>query len=259
MKTSMLLDAVGSAVAVSLISLVAIVTLFFKPERVVRVTFLLVSLATGALFGDAIFHLLPQVFADPLTRLRSSLWVLGGIFSSFVFEKFLRWEHEHGLHESDHDAPGHVHPIKPVGRIILVSDGMHNLVDGIAIGASYLASREVGIATTLAVILHELPHEFGDFGVLVDAGYPITRALWFNFLCACAAIVGVFIAFGVQSGVHDFTIVALPLTAGSFLYIAGSNLTPELQKESAPLKSLLQFLGMLAGAGLMFLLLRLEQ
>ncbi|HVO32710.1 MAG TPA: ZIP family metal transporter [Elusimicrobiota bacterium] len=255
---SLLLDAVVSAIVVSLISLVGIAALFVRHDILLRGTFMLVSLATGALFGDAIFHLLPQVFAAADARLRSSLWVLAGIFSSFVFEKFLRWKYEHGLHESDHHAPGHIHPIKPVGRIILVSDGLHNLIDGMAIGASYLAGRQVGLATTLAVILHELPHEFGDFGILLDAGYRPSRALAFNFVCACVSILGVFAAFGFQAGMEDFTGIALPITAGSFLYIAGSSLTPELQKESAPVKSLLQFLGMLSGAGLMFALLALE-
>src|SRR4029077_21243583 len=110
-------------------------------------------------------------------------WVLAGIFASFLFEKVLRWKDHHEL-----DEP---RGIKPVGRIILVSDGLHNLVDGILIGASFQVNKDVGIATTLAVALHELPHEIGDFGVLIDSGYTKTRALLFNFLCACIAILGV--------------------------------------------------------------------
>src|SRR5262249_7208697 len=141
----------------------------------------------------------------------------------------------------------HIHP---VGRIILISDGLHNLLDGVLIGASYLAGRSVGLATTFAVILHELPHEIGDFGVLLHSGYSRTRALLLNFFSACVAI-----AFAFQSAMKDFPAIALPVTAGTFLYIAGSNLTPELHKENDPLQSLLQFLALMAGVGFMLLLL----
>jgi zinc and cadmium transporter len=244
--------ALTSGVLVSLVSLVSVFTIALTQDSLARITFLLVSLAVGALFGDAVIHILPNVFQDPSNRLSSSLWVLFGIFVSFAFEKFLRWKQEHGV---DHHNHSH---IKPVGRILLVSDGLHNFVDGVLVGASYITSRQVGVATTMAVILHELPHEIGDFGVLVDSGYSRGRAIMFNFLTAVIAIAGVLFAFAFQAGTSRFSPIVLPITAGSFLYIAGSNLTPELQKESAPLKSLLQVAAMMAGVALMLLLLRLE-
>src|SRR5438309_5527941 len=149
--------ALGSAFVVSLISLAGLATLPFKEQSLKGIVFLLISLAAGALFGDAILHLFPEIFCKTAHPVASSLWVIAGIFSSFIIEKFLRWRQEHGLHPHDH--------IHPVGRIILVSDGLHNLIDGALIGASYIAGRSVGLATTFAVILHELPHEIGDFGV----------------------------------------------------------------------------------------------
>ena len=243
--------ALGSAGLVSTISLLGIATLPFSEDSLQRITFVLVSLAVGALFGDAILHILPDVFRHEPHSVGSALWVLTGIFASFIFEKILRWKDHHELE--------HVHGhIKPVGRIILVSDGLHNLIDGILIGASFQVNREVGIATTLAVALHELPHEMGDFGVLIDSGYSKGRALLFNFLCACIAMLGVVVAFGFQSSMDNFPWIALPLTGGSFLYIAGSNLTPELQKEYAPVKSLIQCGAMLAGVALMAGLLLIE-
>jgi zinc and cadmium transporter len=235
--------ALASAAIVSLVSLVGIATLPFSEESIKSITFILVSLAAGALFGDAILHILPDVFRHDPHTVRSSLWVLAGILASFMFEKFLRWKHHH-------EVEG-VEGIKPVGRIILVSDGLHNLLDGILIGASFQVNHSVGIATTLAVALHELPHEIGDFGVLIHSGYSKGKALLFNFLCACIAIAGVVVAFAFQSSLDNFPWVALPLTAGSFLYIAGSNLTPELQKEHMPEKSLIQCVAMMAGVGLM--------
>jgi zinc and cadmium transporter len=239
--------ALGSAFVVSLISLVGLAAMTLREDRVKGVVFILISLAAGALFGDAILHLLPEIFRTTQHPVASSLWVLAGIISSFVLEKFLRWRQEHGFHPHDH--------IHPVGRIILVSDGLHNLMDGVLIGASYLAGRSVGMATTMAVILHELPHEIGDFGVLLHSGYSRSKALLFNFLSACIAIGGVGIAFGFQSALPDFPAIALPVTAGSFLYIAGTNLTPELHKENSPLKSLLQFIALLTGVSFMLLLL----
>lgn len=242
--------AFGSALGVSLLSLATLATIPLRENSVQKVVFFLVSLAAGALFGDAILHLFPEIFRTTQNPVHSSLWVLVGIFASFVLEKFLRWRHEHGL--EGHEGHAHIHP---VGRILLVSDGLHNLMDGILIGASYQASYSVGVATTLAVILHELPHEIGDFGVLLHSGYSRSKALIFNFLSACISIVGVIIAFAFTSAVRDFPAIALPITAGTFLYIAGSNLTPELHKESAPIKSLMQFISLLAGVGLMLLLL----
>lgn len=245
--------AFASALGVSLLSLATLATIPLNENSVQKVVFFLVSLAAGALFGDAILHLIPEIFRNTENAIHSSLWVLAGIFASFVLEKFLRWRHEHGL---EHHT-GHVH-IHPVGRILLVSDGLHNLMDGILIGASYQASASVGVATTLAVILHELPHEIGDFGVLLHSGYSRSKALLFNFLSACFAIVGVGIAFLFETAVRDFPAIALPVTAGTFLYIAGTNLTPELHKESAPVKSLMQFISILAGVGVMLLLLIID-
>jgi len=232
-----------SAGVVSLISLGGLIAMPLGDKGLRRITFILVSLATGALYGDALFHLLPAVFRHDSLPLRGSLWVTAGILVSFLFEKVLRWKDHHSLEET----PG----IKPVGKIILFSDGLHNVVDGILIGASYLANRDVGIATTLAVALHELPHEMGDFGVLIDAGYSKSRALLFNFLCACLSLIGVAVAFGFHSAMDNFPWIALPFTAGSFLYIAGSNLTPELQKEYLPVRSLIQCEAMIAGIALM--------
>ncbi len=247
-------SALASAGLVSTVSLLGIATLPFREQQIKRITFILISLAVGALFGDAILHLLPSIFRHDAHSLKSSLLVLAGILISFIFEKFLRWKDHHHVHDPVQDSPC----IHPMGRILLVSDGLHNLLDGILIGASFLVNREVGIATTIAVALHELPHEIGDFGVLIHSGYSKGRALLLNFLCACIAIAGVFVAFAFQSSMENFPWVALPLTAGSFLYIAGSSLTPELQKEYEPVKSLVQCFAMMVGVGLMVWLLVLE-
>jgi zinc and cadmium transporter len=150
------------------------------------------------------------------------------------------------------------HPIHPVGYMNLFADGVHNLIDGMIIGASYLVSLPVGIATTIAVIFHEIPHELGNFFVLLYAGFTKTKALFFNFLTGLFAILGTLVALLVGSRVEDFSSLMLPLAAGGFIYIAGSDLVPELNKESDLLKSVIQLIAIAAGVGLMLLVAMLE-
>jgi zinc and cadmium transporter len=206
----------------------------------------LVSLAVGALFGDAFIHLLPESFEKSGATIDISILVLAGIFAFFILEKFLRWRHEHTI--------GSSMSIHPVGYMNLFADGVHNLIDGMIIGAAYLVSFSVGIATTMAVILHEIPQEIGDFGVLLHAGFSKTKALFFNFLCASLAIVGVMVALLASANVENFSTLMLPLTAGGFIYIAGSDLLPELHKELKPSKSAIQFGAMITGVALMLVL-----
>jgi zinc and cadmium transporter len=126
------------------------------------------------------------------------------------------------------------------------------------IGASYLVGLKIGIATTLAVILHELPQEIGDFAVLIHSGFSRNRALFFNFLSASIAIVGAVIALLIGAEARSFVSLMVPATAGGFIYVAGSDLVPELHKENAIGKSLVQLVALSAGVGLMFLMLLVE-
>ncbi len=239
-----------SVVIVSLVSLVGVFTVSVSEKKMNKVIFILVSLAAGGLFGDAIIHLLPEAFEKSGSEVATSVYVLVGILAFFLLEKILRWRHEHVLQRGD--------ALHHMGQMNLVADGLHNLIDGMLIGASYLVSMPVGIATTTAVVLHEIPQEIGDFAVLLHAGYSRARALFFNFLSASLAIAGAVIALVIGTGIEKFTLFMLPLAAGGFIYIAGSDLVPELQKEYEPSKSLLQFIAMSAGVGLMLLLLLLD-
>jgi zinc and cadmium transporter len=242
-----------SLVSVALVSLLSLIGLAFisvGEEKLKRIIFVMVSLAVGGLFGDAFIHLLPDSFERLGSQLEASLWVLAGIFTFFILEKFLLWRHEHVL-EADHS-------IRPVGYMNLLADGVHNFIDGAIIGASYVVSLHVGIATTMAVIFHEIPHELGNFFVLVYAGFTRKRALFFNFLSAVFAILGTIISLLVGARVENFSSVMLPLAAGGFIYIAGSDLVPELNKESRLGKSAVQMLAIGLGVGLMLLLDMLE-
>jgi zinc and cadmium transporter len=242
--------ALGSAAVVSLISLVGVITLMVGVQRLDRVIPLLISLAVGGLFGDALVHLLPEAFQDSSSSATTSLFVIIGILLFFAMERYLHWHHEH--HEQS------VNPVHPVAYINLVSDGIHNFLDGLLIGASYLVSVPIGLATTAAVALHEVPQELGDFGILVHAGFKPRHALLMNFLSAVLAIVGVVISLVVGPRIGSYTAFMVPLTAGGFIYIAGSDLIPELHHERGLPGSLAQFAMIVVGIGLMFLLLLLE-
>ncbi len=247
---SIWLYAISSVVLVSLVSLIGITTILISGDRLKKAIFVMVSLAAGAMFGDAFIHLLPDAFESPRPRAQTALYVLAGIFAFFILEKFLLWRHQHTL-ESDN----HIHP---VGYMNLFADGVHNLIDGMIIGASYLVSVPVGIATTTAVVFHEIPHELGNFFILIHAGFSKSRALFFNFLSATLAILGAIISLVVGASVQNFAGLMLPLAAGGFIYIAGSDLIPELHKEAKPAKSLVQLISMALGVALMLLLVLLE-
>ncbi|MBL7045704.1 MAG: ZIP family metal transporter [Parcubacteria group bacterium] len=235
---------IASVFLVSLISLVGIATISFKTRVLERYVFIFVSLAVGALLGDAFIHLIPESFEALGDPKLTSFLVISGLFIFFVLEKVLHWNHSHKLHS-------HKHPhIKPLGTMALASDGIHNLLDGLIIGASYLVSIEVGVATTLAVMLHEIPQEIGDFGVLIHAGYSKMRALVLNFLSALLAILGAIIALLLGASSETLTNYIIPIAAGGFIYIAVADLIPELQKVTRIRSSLIQivaaFVGVLA-------------
>lgn len=258
------LYALGSVAAVSLISVIGIITLSIKESVLHRVLFIVVSVAAGALFGDAIIHLIPEAFESAAQPSSISLAIIAGIIVFFILEKFLRWKHTHDV---DNNCIEGVHGqtiapdtgrIKPVGHLVIVSDAVHNFIDGIVIGVSYLISTEVGIATTIAVVLHEIPQEIGDFGLLVHAGFSRMKALFVNFLSALFAIIGTIIALIIGKEIEIFIPLIAAFAAGNFLYIAGSDLLPEIHQTSHPGRSFIQLLSLIAGIGIMFALLLLD-
>ena len=238
--------ALGSVIAVCLVSLIGLITFAVRPQHLRTTIFVMVSLAVGGMFGDAFIHLIPQSFADAAHSAMASMCILAGILLFFLLEKFLLWRHEH--------VPHYEECIQPVGYVSIVAEGLHNFIDGMLIAASYLVSLPIGLATTFAVLLHEIPHEIGNFGVLLHAGFSKPKAFWANFLSASAAIVGAITALLIGEHLPRFPAVMVPLTAGGFIYIAGSDLVPELHKERDPVRSAIQMIAIGFGVGLMLLL-----
>jgi len=243
--------AIASVILVSILSLIGVVLLMISDRVLKAVVFVLVGLAVGGLFGDAFVHLIPEAFEITSSATMTSVYILLGVFAFFVLEKFLHWRHEHSC-EFDEIC------VKPLGYINLASDGVHNLIDGLLIGVAYLASIEIGVATTLAIIMHEIPQEIGDFGVLIHAGFTKKKALFFNFLAASLAIAGTIASLMIGETVESYKVIMLPIAAGGFIYIAGSDLVPEMQRESKVSKSTIQVLAIAAGVGLILLLKILE-
>jgi zinc and cadmium transporter len=246
------LYALISVFIVSFISLIGVLTIGIQIAKVRSFLILLVSLSAGALFGDVFLHLLPELVEGGTFSLTASFYILAGVVIFFFLEKVIHWQHCHG-HASDED---HVHAFAYTN---LIGDGMHNFFDGIIIAGSYIISLPVGIATTIAVSLHEIPQEIGDFGILVHAGFSTKKALIVNFLSALMAVIGALVVLIFGVGIDGIEFVLVPLTIGGFLYIAGSDLIPELHKHSHSLrKSFYQLIAFIAGILIMASLLGLE-
>jgi len=240
-----------SVFIVSIISFVGVLTLSIKTEKLKKFLIFLVSFSAGALLGDAFIHLLPEVIEESGFTLLVSGFVLSGIFFSLFIEKIIHWNHCHMP-----ITKGHVHTFSIMN---LVGDGVHNFIDGLIIGASYLVSIPVGIATTIAVVLHEIPQEIGDFGVLLHGGFTKKKALFSNFLTAVTAIIGAIVALLLSSSVENLVLFLVPFAAGNFIYIACTDLIPELHKDSVKIShSLLQVVFFLLGIAVMFSLILLE-
>lgn len=239
-----------SVVIVSLVSLVGVFSLSFNTATLRKFLIYMVSFSAGALFGDVFIHLLPQSIEQSGFSLHISLYVISGILFSFVVEKIIHWRHCHIPTSKEH--------VHPFALMNLYGDGVHNFIDGLIIGASYLASIPVGIATTIAVVLHEIPQEIGDFGVLLHGGLSKKKALTYNFLTALTAVVGALLAFLLGTHVENLTLFLIPFAAGGFIYIAGSDLIPEMHKEVHWKRSLLQLVVFVLGILVMVPLLLLK-
>jgi zinc and cadmium transporter len=240
----------GAAVlGISLVSLLGALGLVVRPDALRGALLLLVSFAAGALLGDAFLHLIPEI-AESAAGLDvlASAGLLAGLLSFFVLEKILHWHHSHFPHEE---------VLHPVAVSNLVGDGLHNFLDGAIVAGAFVASPGIGFATTVAVALHEIPQELGDFGILVHAGLTPRRALLLNFVSGLTAVAGMAATLTFLP-VDAIERLLLPFSAGAFVYIASTDLIPELHKEPEPVKSLLQVVALLAGVGIMATLLALE-
>jgi len=235
----MLLLIIASSFLISLIAFVGVVSLAIKDEVLDRILLYLVGFAAGALIGGAFLHLLPET-VERSTSMNVFLALSFGFFLFFLLEKLV-WRH-------CHKGKCEVHPFAYVN---LIGDGVHNFIDGLVMAASFLSNIQLGIVTSFAVAFHEIPQEIGDFGVLVYGGLGKSKALILNFFAGLMVIVGGLVGYFLQSYIGESMIFILPFAAGGFIYIAASDLIPELHKEVNPRRSLVSFAVFLLGFAFM--------
>lgn len=219
---------------VSIVSLVGVFFLSLREDILKKYIGFFISIAIGALLGDAFIHIIPEIMESGMNINLASILIISGLILFFVIEKFIHWHH-HG--EEGEKEENHIHP---VGQLVLFTDGFHNFIDGAIIGASFLLSAPLGIATTLAVILHEIPQEIGDFAVLIHSGYSKGKALIFNFISASASFLGLLFVFVFGNVVEGASLWFMPIAAGGFIYIAVADLIPELHKTNNTKHSIIQ-------------------
>lgn len=232
-----------SAVAiVSLIAFIGVAFIGLKEKALKRILTALVSFASGTLLGNAFLHLIPEAISEATNpdALITFYYVILGIVTFFALEKFLYWRH---CHEAG--CPEHMFVY-----LNLLGDGIHNFIDGMIIAATFIVNFELGIATTLAVVFHEIPQEIGDFGILVYGGLSRRRALTYNFASAVTAILGALSAFFLAE-IQNLQVFLVPFAAGGFIYIAATDLMPELHKKYQAATSLMQLIAILLGIALM--------
>lgn len=207
----------------------------------------MVSYATGVLLAAAFLHLLPEAFsqADSIEALFAV--TLAGLFGFFLLEKVALWRHEH-----QHGSAGAGHNSR-TGLLIVVGDGFHNFVDGVLIAAAFMTDTALGVATTMAIIAHEIPQEVGDFMVLLNAGYSRDKALLLNFASSLMSIAGGVLGYFALDDAREATPYVLVLAAASFIYIAVADLIPDMHRRSDARSSVLQIVFIAAGMGTIML------
>ncbi len=210
-----------ASLAESIVSFSGAALVILGADRIRRATHFIVSFAIGALLSVSFLELLPEAIA--MSSAEAVLpWALVGIILFFILEKFLFWYHCH-----DGECPVHTYTY-----LILWGDFLHNLIDGVIIALAFLADFKIGVFTTIAVILHEIPQEISDFGILMHGGFSRRRALSYNFLVSLATIIGATVTYMVGGIIEPFLPLALSLVAGNFIYLAAVDLMPELHEST---------------------------
>ncbi|HJN42932.1 MAG: ZIP family metal transporter [Vicinamibacterales bacterium] len=204
----------------------------------------LISYAVGTLLGVALLALVPEAL-ESLEAPVALGALLAGILGFFMLEKLVIWRHCHTEDCEAHDTSA---------ALILIGSGLHNFTDGAIVGAAVLTSLPLGITTALAVAAHQIPQEVGDFAILLDAGYSRTRAFVLNALSASTCVLGAIAVYGAASWTPTALPYVLAVAAGSFLYVAMSDLIPGLHREAIDQGAVRQVILIAAGVGTIMML-----
>ena len=232
----MLASILLASLFISLLSFSGVFLLSLKPARLNQVVMFLVAFAAGVMLGSVFFHLLPAALVDLPDQTVMTL-TLTAFIAFLLLERLFAWRHCHQQNCSIHSF----------GIMNLVGDGIHNFIDGLILAAAFMADPGLGLTTTLAVALHEIPQEIGDFGVLLHAGFTRSRALILNFLTALLALLGALVGYFFLSQSADLATYLLPIAAGGFLYIAASDLLPEIKRQTHFSRNFISILVLIVG------------
>ena len=228
--------------AMSAIAMVGSVTLVLQPRTLERLLLPLVAFAAGSLIGGAFFHMIPAALDSGRQTLNTAVWVVTGFCMFFLLEQLLHWHH---CHRASGDCK------QPMTYLILVGDGLHNFLGGLAIGGTFLVDVRLGITSWLAAAAHEIPQELGDFAVLVHGGWSRGRALVFNVLSGLTFLLGGLLSYGLSRQADVSWLI--PFAAGNFLYIGAADLVPEVNRHDDLLANVVHFLAFTLGLALLFL------
>jgi len=204
----------------------------------------LMSLSAGALMGGAFLHLIPESL-EILEPNQMSLIVLFAFITFFIIEKILHWRHCHKSEKCKNHTFGYMN---------LIGDSIHNFIDGIVIASAFVADYKLGLITTFAVAIHEIPQEISDYGVLLYSGFKKTKALVSNFIVALTVVLGGIVGYYLSDKITNLVPTLTAFAAGGFIYIAASDLMPEIRKETNLVKSFKYFSVFILGLGVMYLL-----
>lgn len=233
----------GSSLFISAGALAGALLLVLNRHRLQSFLLPLVSLSAGTLMGGAFLHLLPEAIEEYEPN-SVFLITLASFVGFFLIERFLHWHH---CHDTEHEK-------HQVGYMNLIGDSVHNILDGLILAAAYSVDISLGIATTLAIALHEIPQEISDFGVLLHSGWKAKKALVANFLVALLIVVGGVVGYFLSENVESISLYLMPIAAGGFLYISAADLMPELRREKNIRTSLLHISVFILGVLMMYYL-----
>ena len=231
----------------STLSIVGVLILFFNERIIKRIIFPLVAFSAGALLAGAMLHLIPESIEKIGNSDFVFLVVIFGFGLFLLLEQFIHWHHCHKANCKEKH---------PVTYLILLADGMHNFLGGIAIGSAFIVDVRLGIITWLVAAAHEIPQELGDFGILIHGGWKKSKALLFNFLSALTMVIGGLVAYFAASKIN--IIYLLPFAAGNFIYIAASDLIPEIKHNKKIMLNIVHFVAFCLGVLLIWVVGRIE-
>jgi len=226
----------------SAIAFVGAFSYLLSDKLLKKVLLPLVAFSAGSLIGGALFHMLPESI-EHMNGTAPFIWLAIGFLVFFALEQFLSWHH-------CHHQPSHCE--KPVNQLILIADGIHNFIGGLAVAASFLIDIRLGIVTFLVAASHEIPQELGDFAILVHGGWKKDKALILNFIAALPFLLGgLMVYFASRELVLDFLV---PFAAGNFIYIAAADLIPEVKHNTKFSSNVIHLIAFIAGLVLLFLM-----